>query len=153
MGKFEEAGKVSEKSLDMKDEIDREHPIPAFERAISMQCLAYVLLAQGNIDEAVDNESQNFALGPGPLEIINDVRGKETDLKLDDNGFAIIKTDPPNFVFDKLSIEEEYIPFVHDLLQSIDPGAETFVFDWKVGSIQAPVEIAIIIIISFFPWR
>ena len=88
----------------------------------------YEVLSQ--VPEGLDQA--NFTLESGQPQVIHDLRGQEDDFNMDDNGFAIIHQDIPHCNFDTESIEKIYLPSIHDLLQEIDPGCESFIFDWKV---------------------
>ncbi|KAK1750107.1 hypothetical protein QBC47DRAFT_124929 [Echria macrotheca] len=80
----------------------------------------------------------NFVVKPGPHdEIMHDIRGRDTEFTLDANGFEIRQhaLDLAPETFDNAeTIEREYLPMVEALLQEVDPGAEVYIFDWRMRS-------------------
>lgn len=80
----------------------------------------------------------NFSTQPGEAEIIHDVRGKEKEFNLDDNGFAFGRQDYPHTLkdMDDVTIKTQYLPslevMIRDLLQQ---ECEIFWFDWRVRAL------------------
>jgi hypothetical protein len=74
----------------------------------------------------------NFSVDFGPEEIIHDVRGQETKFNIDDHAFEIRMHSLTLSSLDKETIEQEYLTSVKSLLEMIDPGAEVYIFDWRV---------------------
>ncbi|EJP70062.1 7 alpha-cephem-methoxylase, putative [Beauveria bassiana ARSEF 2860] len=76
----------------------------------------------------------NFATQPGAPEPIQDVRGREHEFSLDDNGFAFCRQNYPHKLrdVDENTIKEQYLPslevLIRDLLQE---ECEIFWFDWR----------------------
>ncbi|KAI8626761.1 putative 7 alpha-cephem-methoxylase [Xylariaceae sp. FL1651] len=76
----------------------------------------------------------NFSLGFGPVETIHDLRGRETEFDLDNHAFEIRSQRLTVSLFDQRTIEKEYLPSIVSLLQELDPGAEVYIFDWRLRS-------------------
>jgi hypothetical protein len=74
----------------------------------------------------------NFAMDFGPEEIIYDVRGQESQFNLDNHAFEIRPHKLTVTSFDRETIEHEYLSSIRSLLQAFDPGAEVYIFDWRV---------------------
>lgn len=74
----------------------------------------------------------NFSLDFGLEETIHDMRGQETKFNLDDHAFEIRTHSLTVSSFNKETVEQEYLPSVKSLLETIDPGAEVYIFDWRV---------------------
>ena len=81
---------------------------------------------------------QNFSLAPGPKEeTIHDLRGRVSAFNLDDHGFQILAhTLPVDMAFDEDTVRRRYFPMVERILQSVDPGAEILIFDWRVCTVS-----------------
>lgn len=80
-----------------------------------------------------DLQERNFTLKPGPAQTIHDIRGREGDFDLDRNGFRVQPHAFTTKVFDKETIERDYLPAVETLLKSaIDTSGEVRIFDWRV---------------------
>jgi len=77
---------------------------------------------------------QNFSLGPGPRdEVITDIRGHEAEFSLDENGFEIRQQKLTVASLEKKeTVEQEYFAEMTALLQTVSPGAEVHIFDWRV---------------------
>lgn len=76
--------------------------------------------------------TSNFLYGFGSAENICDIRGQEAKFNLDDHAFEILQHNLTISSFDKETIEQEYLKSIKTLLQTIDPGAEVYIFDWRV---------------------
>lgn len=86
------------------------------------------------ISEVPDGcQRRNFSLGPGPEQTIHDIRGREDQFNLDNNGFEVRKHELLTTSFDTKSIQDHYLPAIESLLESVDPGAEVCIFDWRVS--------------------
>lgn len=80
----------------------------------------------------------NFSLRRGQPQKIADIRAQGVSrFNLDDNGFQIYPNPLSMTSFGLGDIEQEYLPLVKGFLQTVDPGAEVFIFDWKVFKISA----------------
>ncbi|CAG9986861.1 unnamed protein product [Clonostachys byssicola] len=80
----------------------------------------------------------NFQLGQGPPEIIQDIRGLESQFDLDNHGFQVVRHMLKTKVFDEDTIKSEYIPEIDMLLKSIEPDISVHVFDWRLRSSSVP---------------
>lgn len=75
---------------------------------------------------------KNFTLVSAPEQVIRNIRGREGEFSLENNGFEVRKHEISMPSFEQGDIEEYYLPAVKALLQEVDPGAEVFIFDWRV---------------------
>ncbi|KAK3402545.1 hypothetical protein B0T20DRAFT_449596 [Sordaria brevicollis] len=75
---------------------------------------------------------KNFTLAPSPEQTIHDMRGSEGLFNLDDHAFQVVKQQLGVIPTDQEGIEHEYLSKIVDLLESIDPGAEVVIFDWRL---------------------
>ena len=87
-----------------------------------------------NIPELDDLARSNIAMGEGPEELIEDIRGRETTFDLDENGFKIVKYAFPVIDYQKnQDVEEIYKPEVEKLLKGNVEGVDKVVFfNWRV---------------------
>lgn len=91
----------------------------------------------------------NYSIIPGPLETIHDLRGRESDFNLDDNGFIVVRQPfpPPNSNWspssgaapDETFINNEYLPSLESLLRNTlgypdAASCEIIWFDWRARS-------------------
>jgi hypothetical protein len=66
-------------------------------------------------------------------QLISDIRGRENDFCLDQNGFAIVKQQTAVTFKDEKEIDDVYIPEIEKLMQQEVGGADrVFIFDWRV---------------------
>ncbi|EGO61614.1 hypothetical protein NEUTE1DRAFT_120518 [Neurospora tetrasperma FGSC 2508] len=75
---------------------------------------------------------KNFTLATSPEQTIHDIRGSEELFNLDDHAFQVVRQEIGAIPTDQKGIECDYLPKIVELLQSIDPGAEVVVFDWRL---------------------
>ncbi|KAJ4398415.1 hypothetical protein N0V85_006281 [Neurospora sp. IMI 360204] len=75
---------------------------------------------------------KNFTLAASPEQTIYDIRGSEELFNLDDHAFQVVRQEVGVIPTDQKGIESDYLPKIVELLQSIDPGAEVVVFDWRL---------------------
>ncbi|KAH8807701.1 hypothetical protein F5884DRAFT_900056 [Xylogone sp. PMI_703] len=76
----------------------------------------------------------NFTISLGPEETIHDIRGQESKFNLDNHAFEIRTHKLTVSSFDKDTIEQEYLGSIKSFLQEFDPGAEVYIFDWRLRS-------------------
>lgn len=85
-------------------------------------------------DGQENSPSTNFTYEPRREEIIRDIRSTDTTFNLDDHGFAMRDHKLTSTGFDKDTVEEKYLPSIHQFLrQEFGPEAECLIFDWRVG--------------------
>ncbi|SPO02305.1 uncharacterized protein DNG_04978 [Cephalotrichum gorgonifer] len=77
-------------------------------------------------------KKRNFSLAAEPEQTIRNIRGREHEFNLDDHAFEVRRHKIEDVPFDKGYIERHYLPTVVALLQTVDPGAEVYIFDWRV---------------------
>ncbi|OAA43583.1 hypothetical protein ISF_09668 [Cordyceps fumosorosea ARSEF 2679] len=83
-------------------------------------------------------KKRNFELGLGSPEIIHDLRGQEAEFDLDRNGFQIVNHALETAIFNEETVANEYLPAVEVLLKSLEPGIDTYIFNWTLRSSNLP---------------
>jgi hypothetical protein len=85
--------------------------------------------------DARDQRRHNLAFAQGGEQIVQDVRGQESNFTLDIQGFTFKKHRSalqPSPFNDKTNIENVYIPECVELLkEELDGADEIFIFDWR----------------------
>lgn len=84
--------------------------------------------------DAEEQRSTNLVFEDGEPQTVYDIRGREAEFDLDQNGFAVLKQAMPKA---NLSTEEglraEYLPHIEKLLrENVDGVDEAICFDWGV---------------------
>jgi hypothetical protein len=88
-------------------------------------------LALMDVPEGV--RRSNMLFEDGPVEEINDIRGREDQFDLDTHGFMIRKCPLQTKVFDRESIESLYLKEVESLIyQEIADVEKVVCFNWQV---------------------
>jgi len=92
----------------------------------------YVVIS--DLPDLPEDKRSNISFMSAPEEVIRDIRGREKDFNLDDNGFVFLNHQFPDFdVFDGDLIEKLYQPEVEKLLRSKIDGVDRVIFfDYRV---------------------
>lgn len=79
------------------------------------------------VDDAPEQRRHNLVFHDGPLEVVHDVRGRESDHNLDKNGFTYIKRaskmEPGDFI-DLDKVEKVFLSELEAMLKEIMDGVD-----------------------------
>ncbi|KAB5562831.1 hypothetical protein GE09DRAFT_761510 [Coniochaeta sp. 2T2.1] len=91
-----------------------------------------------------ESRQANIKFGEGPDELITDVRGKEGEFSLDNNGFAFVSHAFPKFdPTDAESVEKNMYPVFEEFLKQHVQGVDrVHFFDYRVRSNQSYPSVA-----------
>ncbi|KAI1179090.1 putative 7 alpha-cephem-methoxylase [Nemania sp. FL0916] len=87
------------------------------------------------IDPPPGQPNANFVTSPGAPEIVHDVRGREHEFNLDDNGFAFARQEFPLCTVTDETIQKQYLPAMEVLIREyLKQYCEIIWFDWRCRS-------------------
>ncbi|KAL1621774.1 hypothetical protein SLS54_005297 [Diplodia seriata] len=76
--------------------------------------------------------TSNFIVAQEPEQLIEDLRGQESNFNLDDHAFAIQNDHQRLTVWDKDTVETQYFPQIEEILKrAMGPSIKVYIFDWR----------------------